>query len=165
MRQFIIPIFEESDENSSDDDDGERNRERTSPQLLFNVNGSAGENLRTTLQFVRAVVHPNRNRDLSESEDEYVDLFSRWADDENETPSTEEDVQFDTNFSSERERQDSESMTSSDSACDKSQSESHDVNKESEETDEKPQATGKHLILILWFLEKKIFYKSNLIFF
>lgn len=148
-QHFVIPMFEESDENSSGDD--EESREYTSAQLLLNVNGPPGENLRTTLQFVRAVVHPARRREMNDQEHEYAEILSnlrgRWADDEDETPSTEEDIHFDTNLSSERERVDSESMTSSDSACDKSQSESNNVNNESEESDRRPQTTGSVPIL------------------
>ncbi|XP_058797207.1 protein-L-isoaspartate O-methyltransferase domain-containing protein 1-like [Phymastichus coffea] len=117
LRQYVIPIFEESDENLSDDNEESRVREN---QLLLSVDGPPGENLRTTLQFVRAVIRPNNteNGDNDNDEDDYIN----WPYEE-ESPSTEEDTHCDTNFSSERERQDSESSSEQDSACEKFQSE------------------------------------------
>ncbi|XP_011496869.1 PREDICTED: bromodomain-containing protein DDB_G0270170-like [Ceratosolen solmsi marchali] len=116
LHQFVIPIYEESDDNTLNEDEVARVH-RT--QLLLNVDGPPGEDLRTTLQIVRAVNQPNRNGEPNATENSYQDI--NWMNDEDESPSVEDDTQFDTNPNSER--QDSES--SSDSACEKSQSESH----------------------------------------
>ncbi|XP_014205274.1 protein-L-isoaspartate O-methyltransferase domain-containing protein 1-like [Copidosoma floridanum] len=151
LRQFIIPITEESDDDMPSDEDEESRVHRT--QLLLNINGPPGENFRTTLQLMRAVIQPNRrntaarntsaveSNERPESEERPrspVDADERktdqptdsstqnqdvidWRENE-ESPSTENTS---TNFSSEHERQDSES--SSDLACDKSHSESQNT--------------------------------------
>ncbi|XP_001606631.2 uncharacterized protein LOC100123024 [Nasonia vitripennis] len=115
LRQFVIPIFEESDENPAEEDE-EARVHRT--RLLLNVDGSPGENLRTTLQFVRAAMQPNNDRNAS---DEQVSADERrfsppiarsrayqWLEEDDElSSSTEEDTRCDTNLSNERDRRDS----------------------------------------------------------
>ncbi|XP_014228497.1 uncharacterized protein LOC106653533 [Trichogramma pretiosum] len=123
VRQFVIPIYEEN-ENGLDvsDDVGLENRvPRT--RLLLNVDTVPGENLRTTLQYVRAVVQADDDENNDENtEDIHHHEDDEWPMDE-ESASTEEDTHGDTNVSSsERDRHDSES--SSDSACEKSHSDS-----------------------------------------
>ncbi|KAJ8682855.1 hypothetical protein QAD02_018647 [Eretmocerus hayati] len=120
LRQFVVPIFEDSDENAANEEEDVSNVHRN-VRLLLNVDGPPGENLRTTLQFVRAVIHPNpSDEEIDDIDDDRASID--WPDDEGEDislPSTEDNTHCDTNFSSsERERRDSES--SSDSACDKS---------------------------------------------
>lgn len=146
LRQYVIPIFEESDENLSDENDESRVHGN---QLLLSVDGPPGENLRTTLQFVRAVIRPNRteNGDNDDGEDDYIN----WPYEE-ESPSTEEDTRCDTNVSSERERQDSESSSEQDSACEKSQSEGNNVDN-SDKPDARPGPTSGRNNFSLYFYE------------
>ena len=65
LRRFVIPIFEESDEGLSDDDDDYTGRTR----LLLNVDAHPGEAITTTLQLVRAVIQPNRDENHPNSEE------------------------------------------------------------------------------------------------
>lgn len=65
LRHFVIPIFEESDEALSDDE-----QEIGRARLLLNaslVDAHPGEAITTTLQLVRAVIQPNQN-DREESQ-------------------------------------------------------------------------------------------------
>lgn len=57
LRRFVIPIFEESDEALSDDEQDIVGRAR----FLLNVDAHPGEAITTTLQLVRAVIQPNQN--------------------------------------------------------------------------------------------------------
>ncbi|XP_033219053.1 protein-L-isoaspartate O-methyltransferase domain-containing protein 1-like isoform X2 [Belonocnema kinseyi] len=107
LRRFVIPIFEESDEGLSDEDDDYTGRTR----LLLNVDAHPGEAITTTLQLVRAVIQPNRdenrpnaeeapsgntNRNSHQSGVESVDLTTssssadrQGSQEENQSPSTE----------------------------------------------------------------------------
>ncbi|XP_012227524.1 protein-L-isoaspartate O-methyltransferase domain-containing protein 1 [Linepithema humile] len=57
LRSFVIPIFEESDDALSDDEQDIVGRAR----FLLNVDAHPGEAITTTLQLVRAVIQPNQN--------------------------------------------------------------------------------------------------------
>lgn len=57
LSRFVIPIFEESDEALTDDEQDIAGRAR----LLLNVNSHPVDAITTTLQLVRAVIQPNQN--------------------------------------------------------------------------------------------------------
>jgi len=61
LRRFVIPIFEESDEALTDDEQEISGRAR----FLLNVDAHPGEAITTTLQLVRAVIQPNQNDNQS----------------------------------------------------------------------------------------------------
>jgi hypothetical protein len=117
LHQFAIPIYAEFDENTLYENEAAR-LHRT--QLLLSLDGPPGEELRRTLEIMRAAIRPNRNGEANaDTENEDIN----WLFEEDESPDLEDDTQFDTNPNIGRERQDSDS--NSESACDKSHSGSH----------------------------------------
>lgn len=68
LRRFVIPIFEESDEALSDDEQDIAGRAR----FLLNVDAHPGEAITTTLQLVRAVIQPNQNDNDENTQDTTV---------------------------------------------------------------------------------------------
>lgn len=78
LRRFVIPIFEESDEALTDDEQEISGRAR----FLLNVDAHPGEAITTTLQLVRAVIQPNQNDSQSTENGQRVSNEYR-LDDEN----------------------------------------------------------------------------------
>ncbi|EZA62538.1 protein-L-isoaspartate O-methyltransferase domain-containing protein 1 isoform X2 [Ooceraea biroi] len=79
LRRFVIPIFEESDEALTDDEQEISGRAR----FLLNVDAHPGEAITTTLQLVRAVIQPNQN-DSQSPENQLVERVSNELADINE---------------------------------------------------------------------------------
>lgn len=75
LRRFVIPIFEESDEALTDDEQELSGRTR----FLLNArlaDAQPGEAITTSLQLVRAVLHPNQNSEDSEETQQVSNVYN-----------------------------------------------------------------------------------------
>lgn len=61
LRSFVIPIFEESDELLTDEEQDYPSAPESGARFLLNVDSQPSEAITTTLQLVRAVIQPNQN--------------------------------------------------------------------------------------------------------